>query len=38
MNADDVLAVVLIAPLEGKEQRVPWIDFNPRKFAHHIDE
>ncbi|HEV3440782.1 MAG TPA: hypothetical protein VG122_25740 [Gemmata sp.] len=34
---EDMLTVTLITTLDGKEKRVVWVDFNPKKFAH-IDE
>jgi hypothetical protein len=38
MKPDDILTVRLPIDLNGQEKIIPWVDFNPRKFAHHIDE
>jgi hypothetical protein len=38
MNSEDMLTVVLTAPIDGKEKKAIWTEFNPKKFAHHIDE
>lgn len=38
MKNEDVLTVTLTAPIDGQEKKAVWLDFNPRKFAHHIDE
>lgn len=34
MKREDMLTVTLKAPLDGKERKVVWVDFNPKKFAH----
>jgi hypothetical protein len=38
MRGEDMLTVTLTITLDGQEKKVPWVDFNPREFAHHIDE
>jgi hypothetical protein len=34
---ENMLTVTLITTLDGKEKRVVWVDFNPKRFAH-VDE
>jgi hypothetical protein len=37
MNPDDVLTVTATVPVHGEPKALEWKDFNPRKYAHHID-
>jgi hypothetical protein len=38
MKAEDVLTVTAAATINGKPTTIEWKDFNPKKYAHHIDE
>lgn len=37
MKAEDVLTVTAAATINGKSTTIEWKNFNPKKFAHHID-
>jgi hypothetical protein len=37
MKAEDVLTVTAATTINGKPTTVEWKNFNPKKFAHHID-
>jgi len=37
MKHEQMLTVVLTAPLDGQEKKAIWTDFNPKKYAH-VDE
>ncbi len=37
MKPDDTYTITVTAPLNGKDKPIPFVDFNPRKFAH-VDE
>lgn len=37
MKPDDVLTVTAPLLIDGKHVKVVWKDFNPKKYAHHID-
>jgi hypothetical protein len=37
MKADDVLKVTATVMINAKPTQVVWKDFNPKKYAHHID-
>lgn len=35
LDPDDVLTVTMVVGLDGRDRRVVWKAFNPRKYAHH---
>jgi hypothetical protein len=37
MKPNDNLLVVAKVPIDGKDVRIRWTDFNPQKYAHHED-
>lgn len=37
MKPDDVLTVSATVAIDGKPTAVEWKDFNPKKYAHHVD-
>jgi hypothetical protein len=37
MKPEDVLTVTATAPINGKPTAITWKDFNPKKYAHHIE-
>jgi hypothetical protein len=37
MKPEDVLTVTATVPINGKPASIAWKDFNPKKYAHHIE-
>ena len=37
MKAEDVLTVTAATTINGKPNTIEWKNFNPKKYAHHID-
>jgi len=37
MKPEDQLTIIAIVDIDGKLVTLEWNDFNPKKFAHHID-
>ena len=37
MKAEDILTVTVTVPINGKPTPIEWNDFNPKKYAHHVD-
>lgn len=37
MKAEDVLTVTTTVDIDGKPTPIVWKDFNPKKYAHHIE-
>ena len=37
MKAEDVLSVTTTVDIDGKPTPIVWKDFNPKKYAHHVE-